>query len=299
MVTEHRARSRATFDRVTINGAGQDSGWAELGRSSTVALRETWEGLAEACSELSDTEWALPTECPGWDVKDQLSHLIGVERMVMGQPAPAWDGPFGPHVRNDFARSNEPWIAVRRPLPGATVQAEFVEVTETRLAQLELLTEDEWAAVGPTPVGERPYAVFMEVRAYDSWVHEQDVRLALDRPGGSANLASAISIDRVQSAMGFVVGKQAGCPEGTTVRFDVTGSERDARAFTVAVRDGRATEVGDDVAPTVTLSMSSLEFVRLGCGRVGAAELEAAGTIGIEGDAATGRVVLGAMNFMF
>ncbi len=298
MVTEPGASWRTTFVLVTTNSAGQDSGWTELGRAATVGLSETWEGLAGACDELSDSEWARPTECPGWDVKDHLSHLVGIERSIMGEPAPVWDGPFGDHVRNDLGRGNEPWIAVRRPLPGATVRAEFVEVTGTRLAQLDLLTEDEWAAVGWSPLGERPHAEFMEVRVFDSWVHEQDVRRALDRPGGSGNQASALSIDRVQGAMGFVVGKQAGCPEGTAVHFDVAGPERDARAFTVAVQDGRAREVGDDVAPTVTLSMSSLDFVRLGCGRAGADEMEAAGRIGVGGDAATGRIVLRAMNFM-
>jgi uncharacterized protein (TIGR03083 family) len=298
MVTEPGAWWRTTFVVVTVNDAGQGGGWTERGRAATVALRETWEGLADACDELSDSEWARPTECPGWDVKDQLSHLVGIERSIMGQPAPIWDGPFGDHVHNDFARSNEPWIAVRRPLPGPTVLAEFVEVAETRLAQLDLLTEDQWAAVGWSPLGERPHAEFMEIRVYDSWVHEQDVRRALDRPGGSANLASALSIDRVQGAMGFVVGKRAGCPDGTVVRFDVAGPHRDARVFTVAVQEGRARPVDDEVAPTVTLSMSSLDFVRLGCGRVGAAELEAAGTIGVGGDAAAARSVLDAMNFM-
>ena len=297
MVTKRPGGRGATFGGVTLNGAGQDSGWTERGRAATVALRETWAGLAEVTSELSDTEWGLPTECPGWDVKDQLSHLVGIERALMGEAAPAWDGPYGDHVRNDFARTNEPWIAVRRPFPGAAVRAEFVEVTGTRLAQLDLLTEDEWATVGFTPVGERPYAVFMEVRVFDSWVHEQDARLALDRPGGSGNQASALAIDRVQGAMGFVVGKQARCAEGTAVRFAVDGPERDGRVFTVAVTDGRAREI-DDVAPTVTLSLSSIDFSRLGCGRVGAADLEAAGSIGIEGDAAAGQAVLAAMNFM-
>jgi uncharacterized protein (TIGR03083 family) len=299
MVPELGAPRSATFGLVTINGAGQDSGWTEVGRAATIALRETWEGLAEACYELTDTEWALPTACPGWDVKDQLSHLIGIERTIMGEAAPVWESPFGDHVQNDFARTNEPWVAVRRPWPGDTVRAEFVDVTQTRLAQLDLLTEDEWAEVGWSPVGQRPRAEFMEVRVFDSWVHEQDVRQALDRPGGGGNQASALSIDRVQQAMGFVVGKKAGSPEGTAVRFAVAGPERDARAFTVAVEGGRAREVGDDVAPTVTLSMASLDFVRLGCGRGGAAELEAAGTIGAEGDAAIGRAVLGAMNFLF
>jgi uncharacterized protein (TIGR03083 family) len=262
------------------------------------ALQETWGGLAEACYELSATEWALPTECPGWDVQDQLSHLIGIERSLMGEAAPPWDGPLGEHVKNDFAAMNEAWVAVRRPFPGATVRDEFVEITGLRLGQLAERTEDEWAAVGWSPVGEVPYAVFMEVRAFDSWVHEQDARRALDRPGGSGNRASAISLDRVQGAMPFVVGKKAGCADGTAVRFDVSGPGGDARAFTVAVEGKRAGPAGDDVAPTVTLSLSSIDFLRLGCGRATAEQVEAAGGIAMQGEAAVGRQVLGAMNFM-
>jgi len=279
-------------------GAGQDRRWWQRGLKATEALAETWGALAEVCRELSTTEWCLPTECPGWDVKDQLSHLIGIERSLLGEPAPAWDGPLGPHVRNDVGAMNERWIAVRRPRPGADVQAEFVEVTGTRLAQLARCTEEQWAAVGWSPVGDVPYAVFMEVRAFDSWVHEQDARRALDRPGGSGSRASALSLDRVQGALPFVVGKQAGCADGTVVRFEVSGPGDDARAVTIVVEEGRAREVDDDVAPTVTLALASLDLVRLGCGRATAAQVEAAGGVALSGDAAVGRRVLGAMNFM-
>ena len=99
--------------------------------------------------------------------------------------------------------------------------------------------------------------------------------------------------------MPFVVGKQAGCPEGTAVRFEVSGPGHDARAFTVAVEGGRARPVGDEVSPLVTLSLSGVDFTRLGCGRATAAQLEAAGGVAVTGDAALGRRVLGAMNFMF
>ena len=283
---------------MTDNDAGQRA-LSEVGRAARDALGETWGGLAEVSHALTETEWARPTECPGWDVKDQLSHVIAVERTILGEPAPEWDGPLGDHVKNDFARSNEAWIAVRRSRSGPEVRAEFVQVTEQRLALLGGLTGEEWEAVGPTPLGPRPYAEFMEVRVFDCWVHEQDARQALERPGGSGNRASALSLDRVQGAMGFVVGKQAGCADGTAVRFDVAGPGDDGRAFTVAVAGGRARIVGDDVAPTVTLSMSSLDFVRLGCGRATAAQVEAAGGIGVTGDAAVAGKVLGAMNFMF
>jgi len=102
---------------VSDAGAGQHGPWLERGRAATTALTETWDGLAQVTSELSSAEWARPTECPGWDVKDQLSHVIGIERSIMGEAAPEWDGPLGDHVRNDFAAQHEPWIAVRRSRP--------------------------------------------------------------------------------------------------------------------------------------------------------------------------------------
>jgi hypothetical protein len=148
-------------------------------------------------------------------------------------------------------------------------------------------------------MGEVPRAEFMVVRVFDSWVHEQDVRRALDRPGGDGNLASAIALDRVQGAMPFVVGKKAGCTDGTAVRFALSGPADDARAFTIAVDGGRARLAPDDVSPTVTLSLSNVDFVRLGCGRTTGASVEAVGGVAVEGDVDVGRSVLGAMNFMF
>jgi hypothetical protein len=99
--------------------------------------------------------------------------------------------------------------------------------------------------------------------------------------------------------MPYVVGKKAGCADGTSVRFALSGPSGDARHVTVAVAGGRAKEAGDDVVPTVTISLSSIDFVRLGCGRATAAAVEAAGGIGVIGDAAVARRILDSMNFMF
>jgi uncharacterized protein (TIGR03083 family) len=299
MVSGVQARSGASVTAMADNGAGQDGDWLQQGRRARNALEETWGGLAEVCWELSGTEWALPTECPGWDVRDQLSHLIGIERAIMGEPVPQWDGPLGEHVRNEFAATNERFVAVRRAAPGTTVRAEFVEVTTARLAQLDALTAADWAVVGYSPMGQVPYAQFMTVRVFDSWVHEQDVRRALDRPGGSGNAASELSLDHVQRAMPYVVAKLAGCADGTIVRFAIAGPGRDARTCTIAVEGGRARPAGDEVAPTVTISLSALDFMRLGCGRATSAQVEAAGGVGLDGDGPVGRSVLGAMNFMF
>jgi hypothetical protein len=53
----------------------------------------------------------------------------------------------------------------------------------------------------------------------------------------------------------------------------------------------------------VTLSLAAVDFMRLGCGRITSAQVEAAGGVDtggvdIDGDHLVGRSVLGAMNFM-
>jgi uncharacterized protein (TIGR03083 family) len=290
---------RDSLRHVAADHAGGGQDWSELGRARTAALAETWHSLAEACRGLSPDEWRRPTGCPGWSVQDQLSHLIGIERVLDGEPEPAWDEAPGTHVKNEFAAHNEKWIATRRERPGEDVWAEFTEVTARRLQALRGLDDAAWGHVGPTIVGEVAYAEFMKTRVFDSWVHEQDVRLALGRPGGIGGLASDIGLGQVQSAMGFVVGKKAAAPEGSVVRFSVLGPAHDARQFTLAVQGGRAGPADPGATPTVSLTLPSLAFVRLGCGRSTGAEEEAATGIDVEGDAALGRKILGAMNFMF
>jgi uncharacterized protein (TIGR03083 family) len=266
---------------------------------ATAALAETWASLAGVGLGLEAGEWGRPTACPGWSVQDQFSHLIGIERMLLGEAAPSWNEPLGDHVKNDLAASHEPWVAVRRSRDGEAVRAEFVAVTSRRLAALAARSAEEWAVVGYSPAGEVPYAQFMRLRVFDCWVHEQDVRTALGRPGGCGGLASTIALDQVQSAMGFVVGKKAAAPEGSVVCFSVTGPPGDERRFTLAMVGGRATTMAEDVVPTLTVTLSALDFVQLGCGRVTAAQVDAAGGLGVAGDSVLAQAVVNSMNFMF
>ncbi len=71
-------------------------------------LAEVWSSFAAACVGIGPEQWDLPTDCPGWTVKDQLAHVIGVERMVMGDEAPPPLEVVPDHVRNEFAALNEP-----------------------------------------------------------------------------------------------------------------------------------------------------------------------------------------------
>jgi uncharacterized protein (TIGR03083 family) len=276
-----------------------DQAWGARGARATAALAETWGSLAGLGLGLDAEDWDRPTACPGWDVKDQFSHLIGIERMLLGEAVPSWDQPLGDHVRNEFAATHEPWVAVRRALDGPVVGAEFTEVTTRRLEVLEALGEEEWAAIGYSPAGQVPYADFMDLRVFDSWVHEQDVRAAVGQPGGTGGLASSMALDNVQKAMGYVVGKKAAAPEGSVVTFVVTGSPGDQRRFSLQIAGGRAARVAAAEASTVTLTLSGLDFMRLGCGRTTPDALEATDRLGLAGDPALAHAVVNSMNYMF
>ena len=261
-------------------------------------LAEVWESVAAAGVDLDAEAWDRPTDCPGWSVRDQYSHLIGIERSLMGDAAPVLDGPVPGHVRNPFAEMNEAWVAERRGRPGPEVLAEFRAVTARRLEGLRAASTEDFDRVGWSPVGDVPYREFMAVRVFDSWIHEQDIRRALDRPGGRGGAGEALSLDRVTSFLGYALGRKVAPPEGTTVLWVVRGPL--PRTVGLEMREGRARPLADPPgSPTLRLDLPAEAFWRLGCGRLAPAEAEAVGGVRVTGDADLARRVLEAMNVMF
>jgi len=260
------------------------------------ALAEVWGSMADACDGIPVDWWDRPTDCPGWTVRDQVSHVIGIERTLLGDAAPVASGPVPAHVKNAIGEMNEAWVAARRSWPGPEVLAELRAVTARRLDQLAGFGPEQFDRVGWSPIGEVPYRDFMAVRAFDSWVHEQDVRRALDRPGGRGGAGEAITLDRVDGFLGYVVGKKVGAPDGTTVVWDVTGPL--PRRTAVAVAGGRARPADPPDHPTVALAADAGTYWRLGCGRLDGEAAVADGAVQISGDADLGRRVVDAMNVL-
>jgi len=280
--------------------ASLEQGWQGLGVADgaqlpmVALLDEQWASLAGLGAELSSDEWDLPTECPGWTVRDLYSHMIGTERSMLGDPAPP-PAPDFPHIHNPIGSENEAWVEARRGRSGHQVLEEFRHVTAMRLRQLEAMTAEELEADASSPIGVVPYREFLSVRVMDCWVHEQDARLSTGRPGHSQGPAAQLAFDRLVSAMPFVVAKQAAAPDGSSVRFELGGTP--GRRIEVVVRAGRAT--AEAVArPTVVLRMDAEIFWRLACGRVDGDAARTAGLVGIEGDEALGRTVVRSMAFM-
>ena len=249
------------------------------------ALHAQFDSLLELGGDLSEDQWDTPSDVPGWTVKDNYSHVIGTELMLLGRPDEPLDVGEAPHVRNDIGTFNEVAVERRRARSGREVLAEFALVAGERKAALDSMTEADFDAESFTPAGQDTYGRFMQIRVFDCWIHEQDCREALGIPGHDSGPAVEVTLDEMTTAMGFVIGKKAGATEGQSVRLQLTGPA--ARTIDVRV-DGRAAVVDDLDDPTTTITLPMTLWVRYAAGR----RPGDVSAVTIDGDQALGRAVI-------
>ncbi|MCH7735810.1 MAG: maleylpyruvate isomerase family mycothiol-dependent enzyme [Chloroflexi bacterium] len=269
-----------------------------MGNQQVVDLMEhVWSSIDSLCSPLTEAQWKTPTDCPGWSVQDQVSHLVGAESGILGNPRPDHTPEDTAHVKNDVGQSNEVVVDFRRSWPGQRVLDEFRELTGQRLAFLRGLTDEGFAAETQTPIGPGTVTEFVRIRIFDAWVHEQDMRRALNTPGELEGLTAAHSVGRVARAMPFVAARKAQSPDGVTVVFDITGPA--GCVVPVGIEGGRGSELDSEPAsPTVKITTDVETFVCLGCGRWNPAEALGSGKITVAGDTALGEKIVNQMNIM-
>ncbi len=252
-------------------------------------LEQNWTDLATLGAGLTPTDWSRPTDLPGWNVQDNYAHMLGTECMLEGEPAPAIDVDVSAldHVRNPIGNANEVWVEAHRGRSGPETLAAFNDITERRLATLRAMSAEAWDTEGFTPEGPGPYRKFMEIRVFDCWFHEQDIREALGRPGGLDGPVADLSAGRIPASLPFIIGKRAGAPDGSTVVIAVDGVEH------AVVVEGRARR--RDTAPAsadVRIELDRRTFCRLAGGRWSATDARARGVVAVTGDAALGDQIL-------
>ena len=255
-------------------------------------LADIWGSLLVVGAELSEAEWKQPSLLPGWSIQDVYAHMAGTEAMLLGRPAPDHVAPEYAHVQSPIGQIIENGVDFYRSASGIEVLGAFAEVVDEQLDVLRTLDADGFAAPSRLPLGDGTVRGLLPFRIVDCWIHEQDVRLALDRPGGWETPAVDVVFNRLFAGMGKVVAKLAGAHEGAAVQWRVGGA-----SYAVEVHDGRGRPVDHPSAPTVVLVMDPQVFLMLAAGRGEHAELIA--QVRIEGDAALGTRVLEHMNVLF
>lgn len=186
------------------------------------AFEHTVQSVIDLGQVCSVADFDKATECPGWTVKDQISHVVGIESWLEGAPTPGVDLPDLPHVKDEAGRFIELWVHERRSLEGEDVVGELEDVLASRMRTLrdpELRAE----TVVKGSFGPAPAALALTRRICDVWVHEQDIRAALGRPGNLDSPSAAVFVSAIIARLPRIVAKSAGIEVGHAVILDITG----------------------------------------------------------------------------
>jgi uncharacterized protein (TIGR03083 family) len=255
------------------------------------------QALLALLADLSDEEWTRPTVCPGWSVKDVALHVLGVDlgnlsvqrdsfidSSTAGPPDEEWAS-----VVAFVADLNQSWVmAARRLSPRVlcallAVTGEAIAAYFGSLDVLALGGPVEWAGPDPAPVWLHVAREYTE-----RWVHQQQIRDALARPGLMEVEHLAPVLAAFVHALPHTL-RQVSAPEHTCVRLIISGpaggswlARHTASAWELAPDEGNAS------AATVTMEQN-LAWRLFTKGITPPAALPC---VRLEGDHALGRVVL-------
>jgi uncharacterized protein (TIGR03083 family) len=266
---------------------------------STSALRsliDAWSASAQAVLDLVESldeeNLDLATDLPGWTVRDIVAHLAHLESELAGGdrvlasddaiPADALGDPFRTYTEKGVAaRRDRPWSELVVELEGAVAR----------------LRETLAANPPPDPPADFPrpgtsWEPLLRDRTVDYWMHEQDIRRAVQRPGGWDSPGAAVTLRVLQASLPFVVGKKVRPAVGTTVGWAVSTPSGTEDWVVRMEDDGRARPCEVTVADAdASLSMSAEAFVLAGGGRAAPETLD----VGLGGDVDLASRVLAAM----
>jgi uncharacterized protein (TIGR03083 family) len=227
------------------------------------------ESVNDMVSPLTEGEWNRPTECPYWSVRDVVSHIIGFECELLGDPRPIHTLPSDlRHITSETARYTEVPVDIRRHHTGPEMTSELEYTIIRRSRQLRNEQRQPDATVRGIGGGEITLEEQLWARVFDVWVHEQDLRRALDVPGNLTSPAAVLARDFLLRALPKLVAHDAGAKPGSAVVFDVHGPLEFMRTVRVNA-DGRGTiDSAVSLGPAVTFIVDWETFLRLVTGRV-------------------------------
>jgi uncharacterized protein (TIGR03083 family) len=249
-------------------------------RRSTLGLLQT----------LDPARFDTPTALPGWRVREVVAHLITTDRAAV-------TGGILPQVLGSMDRL-EAWNdrQVRRwserPVPDLLVALDRWGRRFARFAQA--LPPPVYRLRLPSMLGRGPGGLLVWVRAYDEWVHRQDIRRALGQPDQEVDVASiaafllrAIEVNTLPLLKGA-----AG-----TVEVAFAETPVDPWRYDLGTGRGWAAQATEP-APDASIEAPAAPFVMAAADRDRFEDLETAGHLRIEGDATLARRFLGAIRIV-
>jgi uncharacterized protein (TIGR03083 family) len=188
---------------------------------------------------------------------------------MLGDPRPIHTLPRDLfHVTTEHQRYMEMQVDVRRhhTAPEMTSELEYTVIRRNR--QLRNESRDPGTKIRGPLGTEQTLEEAMRYRAFDVWVHEQDLRTALRRPGNLDSPGAYIARDELVAALPKVVAEDAKAPAGSAIVFDVHGPVEFMRTVRVDAEGRGSVDGTPSLGPRVALTLDWETYVGLACGRI-------------------------------
>ena len=206
------------------------------------ALDQTVQSVIDLGFGCREEDFDRPTHCPGWSVKDQISHVVGVEKSFAGIRAEKVDVPDYPHLRHDAGRDIEREVEARRGRTGREVVAELADFHPERIASLRESPAELDTVVGGALGPDTTFGHLLRMRDHGHVV-------STSRTSATRSTVPATSTPRPPrssprpscAALPRIVARVAGIGAGHAVVIDVTGP--------VVAREGARVITGEDERP--------------------------------------------------
>nr|MDQ3294690.1 maleylpyruvate isomerase N-terminal domain-containing protein [Actinomycetota bacterium] len=228
-----------------------------LGDPAVPLLRQR-RRLADVLGGLDDAQWAAPSRCEAWSVKDVVAHLVSTNQF--------WTFSIGAGLAGEPTRflttfdpvaSPAELVDAGRAQPPAAVLADFVASNEALAGAVETLDDEAWSKLAEAPPGHVPLRAVVLHALWDAWIHERDIVLPLglapveddDEIAGCLTYGAALS-------PAFAVAHS----RGRTGAVAVAASDPDVR-FVVEVGDGVVVRDGDAPDGALRLEGPAVELV--------------------------------------
>ena len=253
------------------------------------AYRQVLLSMVNTCDGLREAEWDLPTDCPGWSVRDHVAHTVHLEDYLSGSEHPAVQQTIEvgspEHVRNERGVWIEQGVRSRDALTPEQLLNELRGLVEIRSADLYQQDLAMDSPVRSMPGRDSTFEELVRRRLCDVWTHEQDIREAVGRPGSLDGDGAAQWTAMVLEALPRVVLRRVAPEPGTVVILESTGPvtgrsgvridvDEDGEPVAHELFSGHSAEEGEEVPvtdsgeeATTTISMSTHALARRTAGR--------------------------------
>ena len=272
-------------------------------------LLDAFEQVVQAIVDLGwacrEDDFDKSTENPGWTVKDHFIHVVATEKAFAALPREPLNPPNPSDVRSQFDRIVDVEVGARRQWTGRSVVSELADFHQHRMSQLRSLDLTLGTEIAGFFGEHTTFGDQLRSQIRDTWVHEQDLRTALDRPGDLDSPAAAVFTSTIIDALPLIAVRYAGIEPGHGILLDVTGPVL-ARGGARVIEDehgqprgeelfsGQDRPEGEEPLDVTSVQLTTEALTRRAAGRRATDEIHCT----VSGDADTARRVLDALDVL-